>query len=464
MTQLTRYSRAPFSGYHRDKSPPAIDHEITKVGPGEPCGELFRRYWIPIALSKEVSSDRPTKVRALGEDLVLFRDRSGRLGLLDLHCAHRGTSLEYGRIRERGISCCYHGWHFDIDGSVIEAPTHAPESRVRERVFQGAYPAQEYGGMVFAYMGPPEKKPDFPTYDLYARPGVTHKAHKFHWPCNWLQIRENGLDPLHVKYLHAEAGQRFPSSMDVLPTMAFEESPLGLFYIATRRMGEMIYLRQNEIFLPHADWVNGLEDARGETVFDRRGGGTDFVTPIDDEQSYFFMMLDVYSLDRPTGMNGVWDRDFTWPIQQGLNYSIPSSGQHGERPYEERQRSAGDWDAATTQGAIHSHQDENLGWSDAGVSLFRRRIREEVRKVKAGQDPIGLHYGLNGKHIRTRGHNTVLRVPKGRTAAEEQHLLTAFYREFLKEVVEGDLQQETPVADKLKIGHEVVRRITQGLS
>src|SRR5207237_277398 len=129
---------------------------------------------------------------------------------------------------------------------------------------------------------------------------VSYKAHKFHWPCNWVQIRENGLDPLHVKYLHAEAGQRFPSAMEISPTMAFEDSPLGLFYIATRRMGEMIYLRQNEIFLPHADWVNGLEDAAGETVFDRRGGGIDFVVPIDDENSYFFMMLDVYDLERPS--------------------------------------------------------------------------------------------------------------------------------------------------------------------
>lgn len=458
MSLIPRYATAPFSGYARDKSPGRADDELQRVGPGTPCGELFRRYWLPIALSEEVS-DRPLRVRILGEDLVLFRDGLGRLGLLDLHCAHRGTSLEFGRVRERGISCCYHGWHYDIDGTVLEAPTHAADSRVRERVFQGAYPAQEYGGMVFAYMGPADKKPNFAIYDVYERPGVSHKAHKFHWPCNWVQIRENGLDPLHVKYLHAEAGQRFPSAMEIQPTMAFEKSPLGLFYIATRRIGEMIYLRQNEIFLPHADWVNGLEDAAGETVFDRRGGGTDFVVPIDDENSYFFMMLDVYDLDRPSGMNGLWDRDFSWPTRQGLNYSIPTSGQHGNRPYEERQRSAGDWDAVTSQGPLHSHADENFGGSDAGVVLFRRRVREEIRKVQAGQDPIGLHRDLNGRHIRTRGHNTVMRVPKGRSVHEEQTLLTAFYREFLKEVMDGDLQQETPVADKLRIGREVVQRV-----
>ena len=97
--------------------------------------------------------------------------------------------------------------------------------------------------------------------------------------------------------------------------------------------------------------------------------------------------------------------------------------------------------------------------SDAGVVRFRRRVREEIRKVQAGQDPIGLFRGLNGRHIRTRGHNTVMRVPMGRSADEEQRLLTAFYREFLKEVVDGDLQQDTPVADKLRIGREVVERV-----
>src|SRR5215470_10098879 len=118
-------TRAPFlttrlgGYYHREV--PQEDTELTHIGPGTPCGAYLRRFWQPICFADELR-DLPLRVRILGEDLVAFRDFRGSVGLLELHCPHRGTSLEFGLVSERGIRCCYHGWLFDIDGAILETP------------------------------------------------------------------------------------------------------------------------------------------------------------------------------------------------------------------------------------------------------------------------------------------------------------------------------------------------------
>src|SRR5579872_2944123 len=134
-----------FQGYAR-RATAEPDPELTRVGPGTPCGEWLRRSWQPIAMASELR-DLPLALTVLGEPLVLFRDRGGRLGLLHKHCAHRGASLEYGIVMERGISCCYHGWHYDIDGRILETPAEPPGSTIKERLVQGAYPTRESDGL-----------------------------------------------------------------------------------------------------------------------------------------------------------------------------------------------------------------------------------------------------------------------------------------------------------------------------
>src|SRR5439155_15076490 len=159
-----RYPRRmrSYSGYHK-RDVPEPDPELTRVGPHTPCGEWLRRSWQPVALASEVGAT-PLALRALGEDLVLFRDRSGRWGLLHRHCSHRGASLEYAIVLERGISCCYHGWHYDVDGTIIDTPAE-PGERIRSRLVHGAYPVEERNGVVFAYLGPPELRPAAPVFD-----------------------------------------------------------------------------------------------------------------------------------------------------------------------------------------------------------------------------------------------------------------------------------------------------------
>ena len=146
-----------YRGYD-EREIPAEDPELTRVGPGTPCGEYLRRFWHGIALSSELG-DAPLPIRLFGEDLVLFRDGGGGVGLLHRHCAHRGASLEFGRIEERGIRCCYHGWLWDTGGALLEAPAEPDDSPLYGKVRQGAYPAFEYKGLVFAYLGPAAEVP-----------------------------------------------------------------------------------------------------------------------------------------------------------------------------------------------------------------------------------------------------------------------------------------------------------------
>src|ERR1700704_1669180 len=146
-------ARAPllntaYGAYHH-RARPAVDEELTRVGPGTPCGEYLRRFWQPVVLAGELG-ELPRRLRILGEDLVAFRDKSGTIGLLELHCPHRGTSLEFGLIGDKGIRCCYHGWLFDCDGTILETPGEPADSTLKDRLCHGAYPVHENCGLVFA--------------------------------------------------------------------------------------------------------------------------------------------------------------------------------------------------------------------------------------------------------------------------------------------------------------------------
>jgi len=150
-----------------------IENELlTRTGPGTPMGGLFRRYWIPAVLSEEISEpdSPPVQVRLLGEELVAFRDSRGRVGLLDEHCSHRGTSLYYGRNEDCGLRCIYHGWKYDVEGNVLETPAEPAGSDFRKKIRHKAYPCMEVAGIVFAYMGPEEQKPQFPNYEWAGMP------------------------------------------------------------------------------------------------------------------------------------------------------------------------------------------------------------------------------------------------------------------------------------------------------
>jgi 5,5'-dehydrodivanillate O-demethylase len=163
-----------------------------------------RRYWHPIAVAHELTPEQPTKfVRVLGEDLVLFLDKSGRVGLIADHCSHRSASMVYGRVEVRGIACAYHGWLYDCEGNILETPPERNDAVIKS-VKHTAYPVQRFLGLVWAYMGP-DPAPLLPAFDTLRRRDGRREIHVHpRLDCNWLQAMENSVDPAHLQVLHQE--------------------------------------------------------------------------------------------------------------------------------------------------------------------------------------------------------------------------------------------------------------------
>ena len=398
----------PFDGYHR-REVPAPDPELTEVGPGTPGGEYLRRFWQPVAFARDLAQT-PLRVRILGEDLVVFRDRGGRVGVLHLHCAHRGTSLEYGIPLERGLRCCYHGWVFDVDGRCLETPGEPAGSRLHERVGQGAYPTHEFTGLIFAYLGPPDRRPSFPVYDTYAVPGHTlMPAGKFTLPCNWLQVKDNSMDPVHTAFLHAlSSGYQFTEAFGVVPELDWVTTEAGMVYIATRRVGELIWVRVCDFLPPNVhQFTREIEEATAAKPASRPVI-IRWAVPNDDTETTNFELAQV---------------DPAWGLT-AEQVASPGFGQSGDRPYAERQRFPADFDAQSSQRPIAVHALEHLASTDRGVIMLRRIVRDGIRAVARGGDPFGVDRAA-GTTVRTFTQDLVLRIPAAATPEADRQLLRA---------------------------------------
>jgi nitrite reductase/ring-hydroxylating ferredoxin subunit len=399
----------PYGRYYQRRVP-AEDVELTHVGPETPAGEYLRRFWQPIALSSELT-EVPLAVRVLGEDLVLFRDKSGRVGLLDRHCCHRGTSLEFGIVEECGIRCCYHSWKFDIDGRILETPGEPARSKIKYTTFQGAYPAMEFAGLVFAYMGPPSLKPEFPFYDVFDLPDDRMVPYSLTYPCNWLQIFENVMDPAHGVFLHTRISfEHFAPAWGELPVTEFRESPLGMVYITSRRVGDLVWVRMNDIILPNLAQAGAIWEAGDRPKAFSRAGLTRWTVPIDDTHS---LVIGVRHFNE--GVNDPLGRHNEADCGKE---KVDFVGQTGDRPYAERQRIPGDFDAQVSQRGIAVHALEHLGTTDRGVSMLRRIIRRSVRAVAAGEEPDGAR-GASDTPISTYCQDSVIRKVQRADANDE---------------------------------------------
>jgi nitrite reductase/ring-hydroxylating ferredoxin subunit len=437
MSGNRRLLRQPFAAYLHELSG-GEDVELTHVGRGTPCGEYLRRFWQPVCLTSELAA-APLKLRILGEELVAFRDGTGHIGLLQARCLHRGASLEFGKIRERGIQCAYHGLHIDCDGGIIDVPFE-PGSRRKGTLFQPAYPVHEFNGLVFAYMGPPRQKPQFPLYDLYFKPGTSLKAGKEHSPCNWLQVRENEMDPVHITFLHSRLfGIQFVEQFSALPTIEWQETPIGMTYISARRWKDRVVTRSNDMILPNMCRVAGTEDGEGESeiLFDRRGGTTNWVIPIDDTNCWTIGWDDIEAVVGDPALDGYMDR-----MKRSSSRAIGpfDVGQTGAAAYAERQRAPGDWDMWTSQGPITSHRREVLFATDEGVATYRRLVRAGVRAVRAGRAPKGLLKKASKASIRTYSNNSVLLVPPAGTPEEDRALCRRIARKLADRIFAGKVR------------------------
>ena len=435
----------PYSGYTLRAVPPE-DPEVTHTDAGTAMGELMRRFWQPVCLASELT-DVPLAIRILGEELVAFRDKGGRVGVLHLHCCHRGSSLEFGIICEQGIRCCYHGWQFDIDGTIVQAGAEPPESRIPKTVMQGAYPAREYRGLVFAYMGPPDAKPEFPLLDTYERPGNELVPYSVHYDCNWLQVMDNFVDPAHAYWLHSNITTiQFSAAWAAQPTYDWAETPdgLGMYYVTVRRVGKLVWVRSNHIWLPNVGQVGALLEKAGAEKFFNRASITRWTVPIDDTHCWI--------------MGWRHFNDDVDPFGEGKREecgrdTVDFVGQTGHRPYAERQRLPGDWDAQTSQRPIAVHALEHLGTTDLGVAMWRRLCRKALRgeiEVTAQQPRA------DGRPIHTYTHDTVLAIaPKGQ--ADERSLLRSIGRAVLAAILDGDSVPDEERAARIQANLEGVK-------
>ncbi len=409
---------------------PEEDPELTHTGPGTPMGEHLRHFWQPVCLSENLT-DLPHAIRIMGEDLVAYRDKSGQVGVLHRHCSHRGTSLEYGIVSERGIRCCYHGWLFDADGTILETPGEPPNSKLKDSFLHGAYPALEKGGLVFAYMGPAELQPDFPEFDGYDLWDNRLKGFSIHFPCNWLQVTDNYMDPIHGVFLHSRYnGIHLTPAWDEIPVPQYFEVGDGedVIYASVRRTSpEMVWLRCNHAIGPNIGEAGTVwEQGKSESYF-LRVGNTRWMMPIDDENS---VMLGWAHLNERLDPDRNRDESMI-----GHN-RIDFDAQVARDTYEEQQRNPGDWEAIVGQRRIARHGLEHPGATDEGVQMRRRQMRQAIRGEIPGALPKPA--GQNDGPILTYTHDTVLRIPERSSEPEDRKLLFDVGTRLTEVMLEGD--------------------------
>jgi phenylpropionate dioxygenase-like ring-hydroxylating dioxygenase large terminal subunit len=430
----------PFSGFYQ-RDVPQPDWDLAATGPGTKMGEYMRRFWQPLCFTSDLT-DLPKLVRILGEDLVAYRDGEGRIGVLHRHCCHRGTSLEYGRVEARGLRCCYHGWLFDADGTVLETPGEPPQSRLKNAVYQGAYPAVDIHGLVHVYMGPPEMKPGLPDLDLLKIPGLRFVPSSVLHSNNWLQSFENNMDPFHGQFLHTRNTPHFGDHYLVLPYVDWKITPdgRGIFYSAARRVNDdYLWIRLFHCMFPNYAFVASLFDLNMDEPLFQRTFWLRRIVPIDDEHCTFFSWRLVDEGEFAGG-------DIS---QNGAN-SIDFDGQTERATYEEKQRTPGDWEAQGGQRAVAVHKLENLGTTDTGIVMLRRGLRSILAERVPGALPIPESEGPPPAD-KVMSSNNVLKIAKRQDPAEERAHSFAVSREVVRVVseaaaLEGDARRLAIIA------------------
>lgn len=358
-----------------------LNEKLTRIGPGTPMGKLFRRYWQPIAGTCELDETPTKKIRLLGEDLVVYRDKSGNLGLIQEQCPHRGVSLEYGILEKDGLRCQYHGWCFNNKGQCTDQPGEPRNSTYKDTVKITAYPVQEQGGLIFAYLGP-EPVPLLPRYDMFVWENAVRTIGRAVLPCNWLQVMENSVDPVHAEWLHGHYAQQVGRQKEVGLSrhhvkIDFDKFEYG---IIKRRLLE----GQSEDV---DDWQIGHPLIFPNMLRTGGVGRCNFQirVPADDYNTLHFW----YTCYLP---------DVELPEQKTVPiYEIPYKNENGKliTSFTDGQ----DIMAWITQGPIADRTTERLGSTDKGIILYRKMLQEEMAKAERGEDPIGVIRDPQKNHI-----------------------------------------------------------------
>ena len=381
---------------------------LCRVEGDAPMGQLMRRHWTPVCLTEEVSEadGPPVKARVFGEDLVVFRDSDGRVGVLDEHCPHRRVSLVFGRNEEGGLRCLYHGWKMDVDGNVLEMPSEPAASGMVDKVKHLAYPTREWAGMVWAYLGPKEHEPEFlpPAWAPTAQARVS--IAKVLLPCNWAQILEGAIDSAHSSSLHssdmvparvdgAKATDKawLRPSTDKAPRLQVQRTGYGFRYAALRRpikdAATHDYVRTTVFVAPSSVLIppNNLYNVANVNV------------PVDDVHTAFYFIAWGHPAQTPE--TETWRKFLRQTVGVDLDEGYRPLRTVANRFWQDRQAmKAGDFTGISgfpnqdvamwlTMGPIADRGEERLGASDLAIVEFRRQMVEAVQAFRNGQPAIG---------------------------------------------------------------------------
>ena len=356
------------------------DNELlTRTGPGTPMGEVFRRSWLPVLLSEELQAGgEPKQVRLLGQNLVGFRDRRGRPGLLDENCPHRGASLAYGRNEECGLRCIYHGWMVDVSGRIVDTPSEPKDSTFKERIRHRAYGIHEAGGLIWAYLGAPELQPTFSAWQWLGAPSTHVEINKVFQDCNWAQGLEGSIDSVHSDFLHSSDITGRPG--DHRPGLEIEDRPYGFRYAAIRTPDgdgeERKYVRITLFVGPCSVLIPPQ----------RRAADVEIVThqlwvPIDDEHNFFYSIrwnrLGPIVADH--GAQFATDRDFRPARNRGNKHLQDRAAMEAGNWSGIQGVNSQDFAVVESMGPIYDRTREHLGATDVAIARFRRLMIQAAR-------------------------------------------------------------------------------------
>jgi 5,5'-dehydrodivanillate O-demethylase len=348
------------------------NQQLTQVGPGTPMGEVLRRHWHPIAGIDELDRNPVKAVRLMGEDLVLYKDLSGQYGMVNRQCAHRRADLSYGFVEDDGIRCSYHGWQYNAQGQCVAQPYEEqvdPRARQKCKIQIKAYQVKPLAGMLWAYMGP-LPAPELPDWEPFHWPNGFVQAVFSDIPCNWLQTQENAIDPVHFEWMHANWSRRLRGHTGGYAPkhlkLAFQEFEHGFIY---KRISEdtneqhpmwtigRVCLWPNGFFLgDHFEWRVPVDDENTLSVT------WSFIRVPQEREPYVQSSI-------PTWTSPIKDDAGRWITSHVINQDIVA------------------W---VGQGRVADRTQENLGASDLGIAMLRRRLLEDIDAVKAGRDPKGV--------------------------------------------------------------------------
>lgn len=374
---------------------------LTRIGPGTRMGNLMRRYWHPIAAAGEMDDRWTKRVRLLGEDLVLFKDRTGRFGLIAEHCPHRRASLAYGIPTAEGIRCPYHGWMFDGAGHCIEQPNEPEGSSFKDKVTTAGYPVGELGGLLWAYLGP-QPAPLIPRLDGLVAEGTIRLLGSAVVNCNWVQIMENSVDTVHTEWLHGKLYEFVREKDGVKVAISRHHLKLGWDEFDYGIIKRRVLVGGSE---EDDDWKIGHPLLFPSTLAIGNAGTNwheyrfQFRVPIDDTHTLHLWYGAFVMPPGVTAPQRLLDKVWT--------YDVPVKNDAGE--YMLDTIYAQDIMAWETQGPVADRSREALNTTDRGVTQFRKMLFRELAAMEEGKDPKNV--------FRNPAEHTVINLPLERTKA-----------------------------------------------